>query len=370
MRTIFYIIALIILTACSLNRKSILSDTKAILADKNATDQTAILFLNIRNMTGQKILYGQHNYETDGRTSDSTYWRDEKNHCDAYDITGAYPSVASFDFLHLTNPVTWETKNWDLVKKMVYKAYNRGNVITFCWHYYNPITGNNFYDTTNVVSKILPGGSHYQKFKESLISIADFANHLKGKNNELIPVIFRPWHELDGNWFWWGKNHCTADEFKNLYQFTVTFLRDSLNVHNFLYAFSPDCKFSTMEEYLERYPGDSFVDVIGMDNYWDLRANSINEKQVILKSRIISKYASKHNKLCAITETGTQGRDSLWFSKLLKILRTEGININYVCTWSGFAPYKGHPAEKDFCKFKNDPLIVFSDEINNIYSLN
>ena len=42
-------------------------------------------------------------------------------------------------------------------------------------------------------------------------------------------------------------------------------------MHNFLYAFSPDCGFTTEAEYLERYPGDKYVDVVGMDNYWDFR---------------------------------------------------------------------------------------------------
>lgn len=111
-------------------------------------------------------------------------------------------------------------------------------MITFCWHYYNPVTGGNFYDTTRVVRHILPGGSHHAIFKADLKIIADFAHNAKADNGELIPIIFRPWHEFDGNWFWWGRNHCRVEEFKELYRFTVTYLRDSLQVHNFLYAFS------------------------------------------------------------------------------------------------------------------------------------
>lgn len=69
---------------------------------------------------------------------------------------------------------------------------------------------------------------------------------------------------------------------------------------------------------------------------------------VVLKARILTQYAQKHGKLSAITETGTQTRDSLWYTQLLSILRSEGVALNYVCTWSGFSPYKGHPAAADF----------------------
>lgn len=156
---------------------------------------------------------------------------------------------------------------------------------------------------------------------------------------------------------------------QRLYRFTVTYLRDSLQVHNFLYAFSPDCGFTTEKEFLERYPGDEYVDVVGMDNYWDFRPDGGDTSLVVLKSRILTKYAKEHNKLSAITETGTQTRDSLWYSQLLNILYLEGVELNYLCTWSGFAPYKGHPAASDFYQFKEDSLILFADEAPDFYVL-
>lgn len=366
---IYIVIALCGVSACTSPRQRILEDTRLSLVDKHTTDLTAILFHNLKQMTGKYVVYGQHNYEMDGFDSDTSRWRDEENRCDAYDVTGAYPAMASFDFLHFTNPVSWETKNLDYIKSKFYAAYERGNVLTFCWHYYNPVTGNNFYDTTQVVKHILPGGSRHETFKSDLKIIADFAHNAKNHVGELIPIIFRPWHEFDGNWFWWGRNHCTVEEFKELYRFTVTYLRDSLQVHNFLYAFSPDCGFTTEKEFLERYPGDEYVDVVGMDNYWDFRPDGGDTSLVVLKSRILTKYAKEHNKLSAITETGTQTRDSLWYSQLLNILYFEGVELNYLCTWSGFAPYKGHPAASDFYQFKEDSLILFADEAPDFYVL-
>ena len=370
-KILLFIVCLLTISACTIqsSHRTLIEKTRESLVDANATDLTAILFHNLKEMTGKYVVYGQHNYEMDGRMSDTSYWRNEPNRCDAYDVTGSYPAMASFDFLHYTNPESWETKDLEYIRRKFYSAYHRGNVLTFCWHYYNPVTNNNFYDTTRVVDKILPNGTHHEIFKRDLNIIANFAHSVKNDKGELIPIIFRPWHEFDGNWFWWGKNHCTADEFKELYRFTVRYLRDSLHVHNFLYAFSPDCRFETETEYLERYPGDDYVDVVGMDDYWDFRPDGGDRNLVLLKSRILSRYAKTHNKLAAITETGTQARDSLWYSHLLDILKSDGVNLSYLCTWSGFTPFKGHPAEEDFCNFKEDSLILFADEMPDVYAI-
>lgn len=232
-----YIVIVVCILSCISSRRNLLTETRLMLVDTRATEHTAALFYNLRQLTGKRVVYGQHNYEMDGFDSDSTRWRDEANRCDAYDVTGAYPALASFDFLHFTNPRSWETKELNYIQEKFHVAYNRGNVITFCWHYYNPVTGGNFYDTTQVVRHILPGGSYHATFKADLKIIADFAHNAKGDDGELIPIIFRPWHEFDGNWFWWGKNHCSVEEFKKLYRFTVTYLRDSLECITFYMHF-------------------------------------------------------------------------------------------------------------------------------------
>ena len=171
-----YIVIVVCILSCISSRRNLLTETRLMLVDTRATEHTAALFYNLRQLTGKRVVYGQHNYEMDGFDSDSTRWRDEANRCDAYDVTGAYPALASFDFLHFTNPRSWETKELNYIQEKFHVAYNRGNVITFCWHYYNPVTGGNFYDTTQVVRHILPGGSYHATFKADLKIIA----HLHG----------------------------------------------------------------------------------------------------------------------------------------------------------------------------------------------
>jgi len=103
-------------------------------------------------------------------------------------------------------------------------------------------------------------------YKSWLDKVAVFLQSLKGKHGEYVPVIFRPFHELNGSWFWWGGKNCKSSEPIQLWKFTVSYLRDTKNIHQLLYAFNTD-RFSSEEEYLERYPGNEWVDIIGFDIY-------------------------------------------------------------------------------------------------------
>lgn len=364
-----------------------LATARSWLVDKNATEQTAAMFYQLKKLAPSKILFGHQDDTKRGVTNASADWANEQHltsvsreKSDVKEVTGAYPAVYGHDFLHIANFATgaWFDYEKQIARELTIDAYNRGGVNTYAWHYANPVSKEIFYwdqSPVEAVSKIIPGGSHHDVFKVSLKQVADFAKSLVGADGKLVPVIFRPFHEFDGDWFWWGKAHCTANEYKTLYQFTVTYLRDSLGVHNFLYAWSPDKNFTTEAGYLERYPGDEYVDLVGMDNYGDMQAGS-SPTVAAQKLKIVSDYAKAKNKLAAMTETGLMNlTQSNWYTQLLlKALQTEKVELSYVLVWANtktayWTPYKGHAAESDFKAFKNNAYIVFGDKMPGMYEL-
>jgi mannan endo-1,4-beta-mannosidase len=288
-------------------------------------------------------------------------------------VTGAHPVVYGWDFMRIIDFYTGERKAWEtkITRDLTIDAYNRGGVNTYSWHYHNPVAKEGIWwrdAQVEAVKHILPGGSHHEVFKNSLRELADYTNSLIGADGKRIPIIFRPFHEMNGDWFWWGKGHCTAQEYKQLYQFTVKYLRDNLGVHNLLFAWSPDRAFTTEAQYLEYYPGDAYVDIVGMDNYFDLAPG--NDPGVASrKLKIVSDYALKKGKVAAFTETGLDKLPQAdWFTRqLLPALRSQPVQIAYVMLWSNttdmyWTPPVGHPAESDFIQFKNSPSILFSGE--------
>jgi mannan endo-1,4-beta-mannosidase len=307
------------------------------LVDRKATAETVALFHNLRKLSESHILFG-HQHATEYGHG----WQGEAGRSDVKSVTGSHPAVVGFDLSGLSGrPAEAIERNKALLRGQIADTYDRGGVVTVAWHFTNPVTPQTgFYwkDSLSApaVKHLIPGGSHHEQYKEILRTVGDLANSLKGNDGKTVPVIFRPYHEFDGGWFWWGKPHCTRQEFIALWRFTVAYLRDDLQVHNFLYAFSPDCLFDTEAGFLDRYPGDEWVDMVGMDNYADFGRNDrYNVEAGIRKLKIVSDYARKAGKLAAFTETGLESipNQTWWTGTLLKALQTDSLQLAYVLVW-------------------------------------
>jgi mannan endo-1,4-beta-mannosidase len=349
------------------------------LIDKGATRETEALFTNLKKLSENHALFG-HQHATEYGHG----WSGEEGRSDVKSVTGSHPAVIGVDlsgFSGQTDEAIAVAK--ESLKKNVVDTYNRGGVTTVSWHFSNPVSKGGFYwiDTLSLpaVKYIVPGGKAHQKYKEILKGIGDWANNVRGADGQLAPMIFRPYHEFDGGWFWWGKPHCTKEEFITLWRFTVSYLRDTLNVHNFIYAFSPDNKFKTEAQFLERYPGDDWVDMVGMDNYGDMGRNRYALDSAALKLKIVSDYAWKRGKLAAFTETGLESipNPDWWTEVLLTVMRAyKDMKLAYVLVWRNdqhssthyYAPFPGHSSVPDFMKFYNDPYTLFEKDLKNIYS--
>jgi mannan endo-1,4-beta-mannosidase len=348
------------------------------LIDSHATEQTKALYENLFKLSEKHILFG-HQHATEYGHG----WSGDADRSDVKSVTGSHPAVIGVDFMGLSgrpaNEIEWNKKN---LAKIIADTYDRGGVTTVSWHFNNPVAPGGFYWVDSVskrsVKEIIPGGTHHSEYKAILLTIADLVKTIKGKDGTLAPMIFRPYHEFDGNWFWWGRAHSTTDEFKTLWRFTVSYLRDSLQVHNFIYAFSPDCLFNTEAEFLERYPGDEWVDMVGMDDYADFgRDGKYNLAAGLNKLRIVSDYAIKANKLAAFTETGLESipQKNWWTDVLLKTIKTSGARLSYVLVWRNdskspthyYAPFPGHVSADDFTRFYNDPYTLFENDLKKIY---
>ena len=348
------------------------------LVDEKATAETRALCYHLQQLSQEHILFG-HQHATEYGHG----WSGDTGRSDVKSVTGSHPAVIGVDFSGLSGrPADEIEKNKLSLKQQIEATYNRGAVTTVSWHFNNPIFGGGFYWKDSVsgltVQQLIPGGTHNEQYKEILKNIAAVANSVRGKKGEAVPLIFRPFHEFDGDWFWWGKSHCTVTEFKSLWKFTVSYLRDSLGVHNLIYAFSPDNRFDTEAVYLERYPGDEWVDMLGIDDYGDWgRDGKYDVAEGIKKLQIVSDYAAKANKLAAFTETGLESipNTSWWTETLLKGLKQAQVKMCYVLVWRNdagsathfYAPFPGHSSVPDFLNFYNDPYTWFEKDLPNMY---
>jgi Glycosyl hydrolase family 26 len=341
--------------------------------DRQATRETVKLYQNLKKLPTRGFLFGHQD--------DLAYgvgWKYVEGKSDIRDVTGDYPALYGWELgrIELDQPVNLDSVPFDKMKKFIRAGYERGGVITISWHLNNPLTGKTAWDPApGTVSAILPGGEKHDLYKSWLDKVAAFMLDLKGSKGEYIPVIFRPFHELNGNWFWWGGKNCSPAEIIQLYRFTESYLRDQKNVHNLLYAFNTD-RFPNAEAYLERYPGDEWVDITGFDIYQgnSIRKNEDFAQELDKTLSILEAIAREKNKIPAITEFGYNGLpDSLWWTSVfLKTVQSH--RIAYALAWRNagrkaagqfefYVPYKGQASAADFVTFYQAGPTLFQRDV-------
>ena len=395
-RLLFNILLLFLIISCDNSETVVVTPTPTVsidvvtpqnvknyMVDKNASTETAALFYNLRNLGKSKTLIGQQDafnsfYQNSGSS-------------DIKKTTGNDPSILGSDFMFITdkdNPNNnWYVQQENKIIQDTKDAYAKGMINTFCWHLREPYNEKSFYSAdmtseqrTDAFKSLLPGGKFNDWYKKKLEKVASVVSNLKDTNGKQIPIIFRPFHEFDGNWFWWGANYCTAEEYISVYRFTVNYLRDTKNVHNILFAFSPDNSYTTPSSYLSRYPGDDYVDILGMDNYGDFDNKGTSGASLAnSKLKLISDLAISKNKIAALTETGyrvtsTTPAINNWFSTYLyDAITNNNLQIAYVMFWSNtssgyYVPTPGNSNVADFQNFTLKSKIILQNNISKMYS--
>ena len=348
------------------------------MVDPAATAETRALYSNLWAIASKGFMFGHHDDLWYGR-----YWYDEPGRSDTKEVCGDYPAVFSVDFGPLMdNRFESDKRENDIRRRVILEAYDRGEVITACCHLNNPLTGGDSWDNnhTGVVKAILDESTPtHTKYMEWLDRVADFANNLRGGDGSLIPVIFRPYHEHTQEWSWWGSKCTTETEFIEFWRMTVRYLRDTKGVHNFIYAISPqmDAVYSdTRERLLFRWPGDEWVDFIGMDCY-----HGLNTEAFTSNLRAMSALSQEKLKPCGVTETGQESfeKTDYWTSCILAPLM--GQRVSMVVMWRNkyvgenesdkhfYSVYPGHVSEDDFNIMYNRSRSLFSSDLPDMYTM-
>jgi mannan endo-1,4-beta-mannosidase len=129
----------------------------------------------------------------------------------------------------------------------------------------NPTTGGPVYDTSKLDAEglLTPGTRTNSTFMNSLSKVAAGLSELQDAG---VVVVFRPFHENGGNWFWWGKARQSSSQMIALWRFTHDYMERTQGLHNLVWLFEsgqPDIPTTS------NYPGDAYVDMIGQDVYTD-----------------------------------------------------------------------------------------------------
>ncbi|MGN0482069.1 MAG: glycosyl hydrolase [Lachnospiraceae bacterium] len=379
--------------------------TEVALADENASENTAALFSYLKGLSdNHQVLFGHQN-----DTHKSV--RSEAKNGDVCDITGSISGLVGIDTLSLSGKEMGEASSDIAVEKAIEigkKAAAEGAIITLSGHIPNMSTDKitqkadgsyefvncDFNETkdlsNNCSQEVLPGGKYNDRFNAYLDIIVKYA---KGLGD--IPVLFRPLHECDGGWFWWGSATTDPETYKALYRYVVDYLQAN-GVNNFLYVYSPGGPVLDTEKYLLRYPGDDYIDIMAFDYYDDYNSYPAEYSDEFFGNlektcTNLKTLADSRGKIAAISETGSRvmkkdGSDNEgilvkdnpfkghnWYKQVGDIAAKTG--MPYWMAWANFGdtnfyvPYKyndtlGQEQINDFIDYYNDDASIFANGTN------
>lgn len=340
--------------------------------DSPAGNQTPAAQLRLLRETAaaERMLFGQQDFAFYG-----CQWAYEPGRSDVKTCCGDYPALLGCDLgeIELRTGRNLDGVPFDTMRREIVRHHLRGGLTTVSWHPRNPLTGGDAWDVTSadVVRSVLPGGENHAKFIGWVDLAADFLMSLKTDDGQTVPVLFRPWHEHTGSWFWWGERLCTTDEYRSLWKMTVARMRE--RGVRMLTVYSPNpC--GDEQTYLERYPGDAWVDVLGLDAYQGGDAGEFAAR-LGASLAVMERIAAERGKPYVVSETGAEGvpQADWWTGVLLR-----GIGQHrpaYVLVWRNalqtvkpghfYAPWPGQLSEADFNRFHALPRTLFAADMTH-----
>jgi Glycosyl hydrolase family 26 len=211
------------------------------LCTPGASKEAKALFRYLNDMYGKKILSGQ---------MWASWGYDELKYIK--ELTGKQPAIRGMDFINNreNEAETQRAIDW----------WKTGGIPTIMWHWGAPGIGEGYENSKKAVhidSIFIAGTPQYKSFWYQLEKKADLLEKIRNAN---VPVLWRPFHELNGNWFWWGKQG--PENFKKLWITIYDYLVNKRKINNLIwvlcYTGKPDVAW---------YPGKAYVDIAGADTY-------------------------------------------------------------------------------------------------------
>lgn len=271
-------------------------------------------------------------------------------------ITGKEPAMVGFDLIDYSKT----RAEHGAISYEVEKAigwHKQGGITTFLWHWNAP-TGiidepgkewwRGFYadSVTFDLEKAL-SDTESEEYKLLLADIDTIAVQLQRLKDAHVPVLFRPLHEAEGGWFWWGAKG--PEPAKQLYRIVYDRLANKHELNNLIWIWN-----SVQPEW---YPGDDVVDIVSVDSY---PAPGDHSPAINYFDNLVALVSNK--KLVAMTENGSIPDPDL--------MKAYGANWSWFVTWEGDYLNDGkHNSQEILKKIYNHSNVTTLDELPDLFSM-
>lgn len=315
-------------------------------ADKNAIPEVENVLRYLADINGKKMIMGQHT---------QTMAQEELHNI--LDVTGKEPALLGFELLSYSPNINYLDTDDECITEVelnrgtLQRAWEwaaQGGLITFTWHWFSPLGGHSkSFFTENTDFDAEKALVHGTPENTALMSDMDYmAGLLRPFNDKHIPILWRPFHESEGTWFWWGAKG--AETAKRLYRLMFEHFTGKCGLHDLIWVWNSPLK--------DGYPGDDFVDIISRDMYPPAHEYTSH------KSEFDELTAITSQKITAIAETGVLPD--------VKAAISENAVWSYFMTWSHeFCLGEKYTTYDHLREVYNSELAVTIDKLPQLYSV-
>lgn len=256
--------------------------------------------------------------------------------------TGQAPAMIGLDYC------AWDLGeaviDWRAPNRIAKEYWRRGGLVTISWHAPNPANpkgGGLKEGGVNLADLLKPGATH----DRWMAMLDDVAAGLGQLQDAGVVVIWRPLHEMNGGWFWWGAK--PPADFIAVWRHMFDYFTHTKGLHNLIWAYGPNHGQKPIASY---YAGDAYTDLTGLDAYTDhVDAGHIKGFPELVAL----------GKPTGFTEFGPHGASNppgdYDFRRLLDGLAKDFPQARHFLCWD----QQWNPAENKFAKeFYNDPRVI------------
>lgn len=229
--------------ACALVPARLAAAPARRLSDPRANAATRALYAWLWSLYGRRTLTGQQ--ENPGEP------REELNYIER--TTGRLPALLGLDYIH--------PADWGGVRERALAWHARGGLVTLCWHWGAPDIGTGYENSKrdfDVAAALRPGTPQHRMMIEQMDAVAGELAWLRDRG---VPVLWRPFHEFSGDWFWWGKHG--PDAFRALFATMYERYAGRHRLDNLIWVLG----WAGQNVDARYYPGRRMVDIAGADIY-------------------------------------------------------------------------------------------------------
>ncbi len=250
----------------------------------NATPEARALLKFLYAISEKHTMTGQHNFPNEQEYSTGVASRNAHKTPAIYGTDWGFAKEGDKDS-------SFARQNE--VAEIIKQYRENGSVICLCWHEVRPTE-----DEPVTFRGSVQGKLTNEQFNDVITPSTDLYNHwcaqadvvagfMKQLQDAHIPIIFRPYHEMNGDWFWWGGRRGQRGTMQMYRQIFDRFVNYH-HLNNLLWVWNCDQPAREDRQFVDYFPGIQYMDILALDDYGEFKQSYYDDMNALSEGKVLA----------------------------------------------------------------------------------